>query len=50
MPWLMTRTAALSHRLTVRTQEGAAVQRRLQQELVESERRCESGSGPDVRP
>ena len=31
--------------LTVRTQEGAAVQRRLQQELVESERKCESGSG-----
>ena len=28
--------------LTVRTQEGAAVQRRLQQELMESERKCES--------
>ena len=31
--------------LTVRTQESAAVQRRLQQELMESERKCESGSG-----
>ena len=31
--------------LTVRTQEGAAMQRRLQRELVESERQCEGGSG-----